>query len=136
MSSELKMDITEMSLGHLPTSPGELGDQAGGRNLVGDNHCGSVRRGRHQLPRGLAPRAHEAHSNVLSLAMVEGAIRSAQTRRRIVLGDLLDDAYRQALAAEQRPELAAALASWTSVDEVIGNASRAVPAGELKGELR
>jgi hypothetical protein len=68
--------------------------------------------------------------------MVEGAIRSAQTRRRIVLGDLLDDAYRQALAAEQRPELAAALASWTSVDEVIGNASRAVPAGELKGELR
>jgi hypothetical protein len=68
--------------------------------------------------------------------MVEGAIRSAQTRRRIVLCDLLDDAYRQALAAEQRLELAAAMASWTSVDEVIGNASRAVPAGELKGELR
>ncbi|HWI01032.1 MAG TPA: Gfo/Idh/MocA family oxidoreductase [Propionibacteriaceae bacterium] len=78
----------------------------------------------------------EAHSNVLSLAMVEGAIRSAQTRRRIVLGDLLDDAYRQALAAEQRPELAAALASWASVHEVIGNARRAVPAGELKGELK
>jgi predicted dehydrogenase len=78
----------------------------------------------------------EAHSNVLSLAMVEGAIRSAQTRRRIVLGDLFDDAYRQALAAEQRPELAAALASWASVHEVIGNARRAVPAGELKGELK
>jgi predicted dehydrogenase len=78
----------------------------------------------------------EVHSNVMSLAMVEGAIRSAQTRQRVVLGDLLDDAYSQALAAEQRPALAAALASWPSVHEVIGNASQAVPAGELKGELR
>ena len=48
----------------------------------------------------------------------------------------LDDAYRQALVAEQRPELAAALASWPSVHDVIGNAGRAVPAGELKGERR
>jgi predicted dehydrogenase len=77
----------------------------------------------------------EAHSNVMSLAMVEGAIRSAQTRHRIALGDLLDDAYHEALAAEQRPELAAALASWLSVHEVIGNASRAISAGKLEGEL-
>jgi predicted dehydrogenase len=87
------------------------------------------------LRTGAAPSA-EAHSNVMSLAMVEGAIHSAQTRRRVVLGDLLEDAYRQALVAEQRPELAAALASWPSLHEVIGNASRAVPAGGLKGELR
>jgi hypothetical protein len=78
----------------------------------------------------------EVHSNIMSLAMVEGAVRSAQTQQRVVLGDLLDDAYRQALAAEQRPELAAVLASWPSVHEVIGNVSRAVPAVELKGELR
>ena len=78
----------------------------------------------------------EVHSNLMSLAMVEGAIRSAQTRQRVVLGDLLDDAYSRALAAEQRPALAAALASWPSVHEVICNASQAVPAGELKGELR
>jgi hypothetical protein len=78
----------------------------------------------------------EVHSNVMSLAMVEGAVRSAQTRQRVALGDLLDEAYRQALAAERRPELAAALASWPSVHDVIGNASRAVPAGEVKGELR
>src|SRR4030095_10504929 len=39
----------------------------------------------------------EVHSNIMSLAMVEGAIRSAQTRQRIVLSELLDDAYRQAL---------------------------------------
>jgi predicted dehydrogenase len=87
------------------------------------------------LRTGAAP-SGEAHSNVMSLAMVEGAIRSAQTRRRVVLGDLLDDAYSQALASEQRPELAAALASWPSLHEVIGNASRVVSAGELKGELR
>jgi len=87
------------------------------------------------LRTGAAP-SGEAHSNVMSLAMVEGAIMSAQTRRRVVLGDLLDDAYRQALASEQRPELAAALASWPSLHEMIGNASRAVPAGGLKGELR
>jgi predicted dehydrogenase len=78
----------------------------------------------------------EVHSNIMSLAMVEGAVRSAQTRQPVVLGDLLDDAYRQALAAEQRPELAVALASWPSVHEVIGNASRAFPVDELKGELR
>jgi predicted dehydrogenase len=87
------------------------------------------------LRTGAAP-SGEAHSNVMSLAMVEGAIRSAQTRRRVVLGDLLDDAYSQALAYEQRPEVAAALASWPSLHEVIGNASRVVSAGELKGELR
>ena len=87
------------------------------------------------LRTGAAP-SGEAHSNVMSLAMVEGAIMSAQTRRRVVLGDLLDDAYRQALASEQRPELAAALASWPSLHEVIGNASRVVSAGELKGEHR
>ena len=72
----------------------------------------------------------------MSLAMVEGAVRSAQTRQRVALGDLLDDAYRQALAAELRPELAATLASWPSVHDASGNASRAVPAGELEGELR
>ena len=78
----------------------------------------------------------EVHSNIMSLAMVEGAVRSAQTRQRIVLGELLDDAYRQAVAAEQRPELAATLASWPSVHEVIGNPGRVVAAGELEGEIR
>ena len=78
----------------------------------------------------------EVHSNVMSLAMVEGAIRSARTRQRVTLGDLLDDAYHEALATEQRPELAAALAAWPSVPEIIGNASRALPAGELEEELR
>jgi len=61
----------------------------------------------------------EIHRNVLSLAMVEGAIRSARTGRRVVLADLLDEAYRHALMTEQRPELRAALAAWPSVHEVV-----------------
>jgi predicted dehydrogenase len=59
--------------------------------------------------------AGEIHRNVLSLAMVEGAIRSARTGRRAVLADLLDEAHHDALATEQRPELRAALAAWPSV---------------------
>jgi predicted dehydrogenase len=78
----------------------------------------------------------EVHSNVMSLAMVEGAVRSAQTRQRVMLVDLLDDAYVEALAVEERPELRAALASWGRVRDVIGNPTRAVPAPQLKGELR
>jgi predicted dehydrogenase len=77
----------------------------------------------------------EVHSNVMSLAMVEGAVRSAQTGQRVVLEDLLDEAYATALEVEERPELRAALASWPSVREVIGNPARAVPAAQLKGEL-
>lgn len=45
----------------------------------------------------------EVHGNVMSLAKVEGAIQSARTGQPVVLGDLLDAAYRQALAAEQHP---------------------------------
>jgi predicted dehydrogenase len=61
----------------------------------------------------------EIHRNVMSLAMVEGAIRSARTGRRVILADLLDEAYQHALTTEQRPELRAALAAWPSVHEVI-----------------
>jgi predicted dehydrogenase len=78
----------------------------------------------------------EVHSNVMSLAMVEGAVRSARTQQRVVLADLLDEAYTQAVAEEKRPELRAAMVSWPSVREVIGNPGRAVPAAQLKGELR
>jgi len=66
----------------------------------------------------------EIHRNVMSLAMVEGAIRSAHTGRRVILADLLDEAYRHALATEQRPELRAALAAWPSVHEVVANSMK------------
>ena len=78
----------------------------------------------------------EVHRNVMSLAMVEGAIRSARTGERVVLANLLDDAYQHALAAERRPELRAALASWPSVHEVIGGSAAAVPHGPRNGGTR
>jgi predicted dehydrogenase len=73
--------------------------------------------------RGGSVPASEVHRNVMSLAMVEGAIRSGRSGERTVLADLLDEAYEHALATEQRPELRAALASWPSVHEVIGGSS-------------
>jgi predicted dehydrogenase len=73
--------------------------------------------------------ASEVHRNVMSLAMVEGAIRSARTGERAVLADLLDEAYEHALATERRPELRAALAAWPSVHEVIGGSTPTTPHG-------
>jgi predicted dehydrogenase len=61
----------------------------------------------------------EIHRNVMSLAMVEGAIRSARTGRRVILAELLDEAHQHALTTERRPELRAALAAWPSVHEAI-----------------
>jgi hypothetical protein len=78
----------------------------------------------------------EVHRNVMSLAMVEGAIRSAQTGQRTVLANLLDGAYEHAFAMERRPELRAALASWPSVHEVIGGSTPAVPHGPRNGGTR
>jgi predicted dehydrogenase len=63
----------------------------------------------------------EIHRNVMSLAMVEGAIRSARTGRRVILADLLDEAYQHALTTERRPRLRAALAAWASAHEVVAN---------------
>jgi predicted dehydrogenase len=80
--------------------------------------------------------ASEVHRNVMSLAMVEGAIRSAQTGERAVLADLLDEAYEHALATERRPQLRAALASWPTVHEVIGGSAAAVPYGPRNGGTR
>jgi predicted dehydrogenase len=79
--------------------------------------------------RGGSMPANEVHRNVMSLAMVEAAIRSAQTGERALLTDLLDEAYEQALATERRPQLRAALASWPSVHEVIGGRTATVPDG-------
>lgn len=71
----------------------------------------------------------EVHSNVLSLAMVEGAIRSAETGKRVLIADLLEQAFTDAVADERRPEIRAALASWPSVHEVVGNRARVSVAG-------
>ncbi|GAB3797189.1 Gfo/Idh/MocA family oxidoreductase [Humibacter antri] len=60
------------------------------------------------------PPSGDVHSNVHSLAMVEAAVRSAAEERTVLLADVLDNAYAQALAAEQRDDVRAALSAWGS----------------------
>jgi len=57
----------------------------------------------------------EVHENTMSLAMVEAAVESARTGRRVLVDDVLDQAYTAALRDETRPDVRAALADWPSV---------------------
>ena len=77
---------------------------------------------------GVRPPSGEVHSNVLSLAMVEAAIRSAEEHRRVSIAEILDDAYDRAVLEETDPALKAAFRSWPSVHAVIGRHSVAASA--------
>lgn len=61
----------------------------------------------------------EVHRNVLSLAMVEAAVLSAESRRRVAIDDVLRDARATAIADEQRPDLAAALVGWDATHPLV-----------------
>jgi predicted dehydrogenase len=74
---------------------------------------GAVRTG--SVPSG------EARSNVHSLAMVEAAVRSAEESRRVLISEVLLDAYQTALADERDPDLRAALAGWPSVQDAVAS---------------
>jgi hypothetical protein len=63
----------------------------------------------------------EAHSNILSLAMVEAAIKSADEGRRILIAEVLDQAHAEAVRTESDPSLRAVLESWSSVHDVVGD---------------
>nr|WP_307102831.1 Gfo/Idh/MocA family oxidoreductase [Arthrobacter globiformis] len=66
--------------------------------------------------------AGEIHANVLSLAMVEAAVKSSQTGQKVLVRDVLDDAHRHALAVEQVPAARDVLASWASPLEALERA--------------
>ena len=66
-----------------------------------------------------APFSGEVHDNVLSLAMVEAAVESAASGSRVLVDDVLQRAYEQALADEERADVAAALKGWSSVREAL-----------------
>ena len=51
----------------------------------------------------------EVHANVLSLAMVEAAVRSAETGERVSIADVLAQAHAQAIEAEPRDDVRTAL---------------------------
>lgn len=64
--------------------------------------------------------AGEVHTNVLSVAMVDAAIASAQTGGWVRIADLVAQAHRQALAEERRPEVREVLAGWSSAAGRVG----------------
>jgi hypothetical protein len=73
-----------------------------------------------QALRGAGPSQSEVHANVISVAMVEAAVRSTSTGARVRIADVLADAHAEALATEQNGVLLAALKSWPSVHEAVG----------------
>ena len=68
----------------------------------------------------------EVHENVRSLAMVEAAVESAETGRRVLVDDVLTRAWEQAVAEEVRDDVREALRGWTSVGAALGS-----PAGPV-----
>lgn len=72
------------------------------------------------LRAGTTPQ-NEVRANVLSLAMVEGSIRSSERAgERVVVADLLEDSLARAIADEQHDDVARLLRSWTSAADGIG----------------
>jgi predicted dehydrogenase len=67
----------------------------------------------HALRTGTVPRG-EIHENVMSLAMVDAAVRSAETDRRVRVDEILDAAHHEALAAAGDAPEREVLASWDS----------------------
>ncbi|GAB3547453.1 hypothetical protein GCM10027404_09570 [Arthrobacter tumbae] len=51
---------------------------------------------------------------MLSLAMVEAAVQSASTGQRVLIDDVVEEAYRVAVAEERRGDVRAALEAWDS----------------------
>ena len=66
----------------------------------------------------------EVHENVMSLAMVESAVESAATGRRVLVDDVLDRAHERALAEETHQDVRDVLTSWTSVRSALAEPSR------------
>nr|WP_275588452.1 Gfo/Idh/MocA family oxidoreductase [Microlunatus panaciterrae] len=58
-------------------------------------------------------------ANVLSLAMVEAAVRSADTGRRVMITEVLEGAYAEARQAPQDERIRSELNGWSSVAEAL-----------------
>jgi predicted dehydrogenase len=68
---------------------------------------------------GVPPPSGEVHENLMSLAMVEAAVRSAAAGRPQRLDDVLDRAREQALREETRADVRDVLAGWSAVRDVL-----------------
>lgn len=87
----------------------------------GDGIAGSLATFLAALDGGTPPMG-EVHENVLSLVMVAAAVESAATGAKVLVDDVLERAYAEALATETREDVRAQLASWTSVRAALGSA--------------
>jgi predicted dehydrogenase len=72
---------------------------------------------------GVTP-SGEVHSNVLSLAMVEAAVLSADRGARVVIADMLEEAYAQALATQTRADIRSVLVEWGSARAGLSGAAK------------
>jgi predicted dehydrogenase len=75
------------------------------------------------LRTGMTP-SGDVHSNVHSLAMVEGAVLSAATGRTVELSAVLESAYQVAMQREERDDVRAALRGWGSASARLGIGAR------------
>ena len=99
--------------------PGE----PGAVRSVGHEIAGSLAAFVRALRTGETPDG-EVHGNVLSLAMVEAAIASTRSGRRIEITELLDSALTQALATEEHDVVRGQLQSWDSAHTALEPAGR------------
>jgi predicted dehydrogenase len=109
--------------GGLPDSDGTLPDPEAPDPDAPEEIAGALTEFVRALRTGEVP-SGEIHANVLSLAMVEAAVKSSQTGQRVLIRDVLDDAHRQALAAERIPAAKEILGSWASPLEALQTAAR------------
>lgn len=75
---------------------------------IAEELAGALREFVQALRTGRVP-SGEVHANLLSLAMVEAALSSANTGQRVLISDLMARAQERALLTEQHPEVAARL---------------------------
>jgi predicted dehydrogenase len=89
------------------------------------------------LRAGTTPQ-NEVRNNVLSLAMVEGAIRSSEHEgERVIVAELLEESLAWAIADERSDDVAGLLRSWTSaVDGIATPAWGSTPATIASGGAR
>jgi predicted dehydrogenase len=69
---------------------------------------------------GRSPSSGEIHENILTLAMVEAAVRSAGTGEQVDIAGLVDDAWREALATDLADEYRTAMEGWGSAARHLG----------------
>jgi predicted dehydrogenase len=89
----------------------------------GDGIAGSLREFTAALRTGREPMGR-VHANLLSLAMVEAAIRSAAEGRRVSMDEIVDGSYDAALAATKDADILTVLHSWPSVRDGLNRGSR------------